>query len=129
MEKKDLRNWDKVVLYARARAAGSLRRKDPIAFAYWKETERFALRVGGNMRSAKPRWTRAMFERGAHACVVMAKQYSRSGHFMTGALWYSRAKWYVIVARANGWKMDPRKTTVNLGWLNDMVTRMTGVAG
>lgn len=111
MEKAELKTWLDVITHARERAARSLRRKDPIAYAYWRETERFAQ---GRVRITV---TEAGLVLEAAACVRQAQYAFRTDRFMEGAIAYSRAKWCVIVARANGWKMDPRKTGVNLKWL------------
>lgn len=111
MKKADLRTWMDVILHARERAARSLKRKDPVAYAYWRETEQFAksrvqVRVSLEGLTAE-----------AAACVEHAQYAFRTDRFMEGAISYSRAKWCVIVARANGWKMNPKKTGVNLKWL------------
>lgn len=111
MQKADLRSWNKVILFSRVRAKKSLKRKDPIAWAYWQETERFAKACA--VSYAKP----GMWQMGAFDCVQKAKQDLENKNFMNAALWYSRAKWFVIIARANGMVMDPKKTGVNLSWL------------
>lgn len=111
MPKADLRIWEAVAVHARERAAKSLRRNDPIAWAYWRETEAFANSCSFSYRSP------GSWQMGAFDCVQKAKAELERGAFMKAALWYSRAKWFVIVARANGMKMDPKKTGVNLTWL------------
>lgn len=111
MQKADLKTWANVALHARDRAALSLKRKDPIAFAYWRETEKYAMLYADV--SPTQDWlteTAKLLSQGAQNLFWEAK-------FMEGALQYSRAKWCVIIARANGWTMDPKKTGVNLGWL------------
>lgn len=114
MQKADLKTWAKVAIHARDRAALSLKRKDPIAFAYWRETEKYARGYSGVPPTQE--WlteTAQLLSRGAQNLFW-------DGKFMEGALQYSRAKWCVIIARANGWTMDPRKTGVNLGWLSEL---------
>lgn len=111
MEKKGLKTWDAVVLHAQERGKKSLKRKDPIAWAYWQETEQFAKSCASSY--ANP----GMWQMGAFDCVQKAKEMLKKRNFMNAALWYSRAKWFVIVARANGMVMDPKKTGVNLSWL------------
>lgn len=109
--KRDLKTWDAVVAYAATRAKRSLKRKDPVAWAYWVETEIFARKAAASYAHA------GSWQMGAFDCVGKAKQSIQAGRFMEAALWYSRAKWFVIVARANGMVMDPKKTGVNLAWL------------
>lgn len=112
MGKSDLRTWEAVIRHARERAKGSLKRKDPIAWAYWCETEVFANSCAVSYRHP------GSWHMGAFDCVQKAKMELKNHGFMKAALWYSRAKWFVIVARANGMVMNPRKTGVNLKWLS-----------
>lgn len=114
MQKADLKTWAKVVLHARIRARRSLKRKDPVAFAYWRETEKFAALYQDVVPNHDWLTDTAKLQ------VEGAKNLFRAGRFMEGAIWYSRAKWCVIIARANGWSMDPKKTGVNLGWLAEL---------
>jgi len=111
--KRDLKSWEAIISHAQVRAKGSLKRNDPIAFAYWKETEAFAVQCAVSYKSPK------MWHMGAFDCVQKAKQSLGQKDYMRSALWYSRAKWFVILARANGIVMNPRKTGVNLKWLED----------
>jgi hypothetical protein len=113
LEKSDLRTWEALVVYARVRAAKSLKRNDPVAWGYWKETEDFAKSF--QKAYAKP----DSWKMGAFDCVQKAKQELKEGGYMRAALWYSRAKWFVILSRANGIVMDPKKTGVNLDWLEE----------
>jgi hypothetical protein len=113
LEKSDLRTWEAIVVYARVRAAQSLKRNDPIAWAYWKETETFS-------KSAPAAYSKPdSWKMGAFDCVQKAKLAKARSSPMESALWYSRAKWFVILARANGIVMDPKKTGVNLQWLEE----------
>lgn len=121
MEKRDLKSWEAVVAHARERGLRSLKRKDPIACAYWKETSRYALRMAGQVR------THDQFIGEARRCVAFAKAYWKDD-YMHAALWYSRAKWNVIVARAKGWIMNPKETGVNLKWLEDAERPLVGQA-
>lgn len=113
--KKDLKSWRDVWNYAEQRAHRSMKRKDPIAWAYWVETQRFAAKFAVSYKSPNS-WLM-----GAYDCVVQAKLAIGRGVFMEGALWYSRAKWFVIIARANGFVMNPKKTGVNLKWLESQI--------
>lgn len=113
LEKTDLRTWEAIVVYARVRAQKSLKRNDPIAWGYWKETESFAKSF--QAAYAKP----DSWKMGAFDCVQKAKLAKDRCKPMEAALWYSRAKWFVILSRANGIVMDPKKTGVNLDWLGD----------
>lgn len=122
MDKSDLKSWNTVIAYARERGRGSLRRKDPIACAYWKETVKYALRMSETVT------TRDEFVGEARRCVQFAKDYWKAGDFMHSALWYSRAKWNVIVARAKGWTMGPKDTGVNLQWIEDAERPIVGQA-
>lgn len=121
MDKSSLKSWNAVAAYARERGYGSLNRGDPIACAYWKETVKYALRMAETVT------TRDEFVGEACRCVGFAKDYWKAGgDYMHAALWYSRAKWNVIVARAKGWTMGPRDTGVNLRWLEDAERPIVG---
>lgn len=109
--KATLKSWEAIIEYARERAQKSLKRKDPIAFAYWRETELFA-EDSARMYRDPATWAFAASE-----CVLVAKGHLETQDFMKAALWYSRAKWFVIIGRANGMVMNPKKTGVNLEWL------------
>lgn len=111
MGKGSLKSWEAVILHARIRARKSLKRNDPIAWGYWRETEFFARSCAKSYRHP------GSWHMGAFDCVQKAKSELANGRFMQAALWYSRAKWFVIVARANGMVMNPRKTGVNLSWI------------
>lgn len=117
MGKRELKSWQAVILYAKVRAAKSLRRKDPIAWAYWQETMLFAKACSVSYLHC------GSWQMGAFDCVQKAKQELECRNYMKAALWYSRAKWFVIVARANGMVMNPRRTGVNLSWLKNVKYR------
>ena len=110
--KANLKSWEAIVAYARIRAARSRKRNDPIAWAYWKETEAFA-----DHQAATSHKTLKLETIGG--CIMKAEESLAQKDYMKAALWYSRAKWFVILARANGIVMNPRKTGVNLKWLQD----------
>jgi len=113
VEKKALKTWDAIVLHAQERAKKSLKRKDPIAWAYWQQTEQFAKSCSSSYVDP------GIWPMAASGCVHQAKEEIKKKNFMIAALWYSRAKWFVIIARANGIVMDPAKTGVNLKWLEE----------
>lgn len=116
MNKRRLSSWYLVEKHAAARAAKSRKRKDPIAMAYWMETEKYARNL------LYIEITRENLLERARDCVAMAKERFQEQKFMEGALYYSRAKWCVIIGRAKGFIMNPKTTGVNLAWLDDLVT-------
>lgn len=113
MSKGDVRTFRDLAAYARERWARSVRRNDPVAACYWKETEHFAEATGDGDMS---RWASR-----ARMCAGMAEDLHRAGQWMLAAIWYSRAKWFVILGRNNGLKMSPAATGVNLRWLREGV--------
>lgn len=114
MTKNDVRTFGDLAEFASVRATGSLRRNDPWAMAYWKETEKFAkgmLKLGGGI----PDW--------AHAASLAARRAtleSKAGNDIESALCYSRAKWFVIMGRNNGVVMNPKITGVNHSVFEEM---------
>lgn len=108
MTRKDVRTLPALLRYAGARASRSLDRNDPIAHAYWRETESF-------FRGCLPRYENpSTWREAAVACAARARGTAAP---MEAALWYSRAKWFVILARNRGLRMGPKSTGVNLDWL------------
>lgn len=106
--------------YARQRLAGSVRRGDPVAAAYWAETARYA---DGNLR-----WTfdADLLKERAREAVALAEDYWKDGEFTDAALVYSKAKWLVIIGRNLGFRMPPAETGVNLGWLRALTAKNLG---
>lgn len=129
MKKEKVRTFGGLVEYAKERALGSLRRNDPWAWAYWKETAAWAelVIVNGrlefddsvnclNLEHPEKGDPKKLYEYTSFLVKVAAGHVGK-GEYMQAARAYSRAKWIVILARNNGWKMDPKKTGVNLDWL------------
>lgn len=108
MTRSDVRTLPALLQYARGRAKRSLDRNDPIAYAYWTETESFFR--GCLSRYKNP----STWREAATACASRARE---TGAPMEAALWYSRAKWFVILGRNIGLSMSPKETVVNLDWL------------
>lgn len=106
MTKHDVRSFKDLVRFSKQRAAGSLRRNDPWAMAYWKATLNFALQ--GLEVSPITDWVSI-----AKECIRLARAEVAAGSHVQAALWYSRAKWYVIMGRNNGVVMNPKVTGVN----------------
>jgi len=107
--KKDVSSFEQLAAFAGARAQQSLRRNDPWAWAYWRETRSWALRVplaAPCIRSRKV-WL---------SCIQMhlkeAELKVAHSDWSHAARAYSRAKWCVIMARNLGFKMSPRETGV-----------------
>lgn len=115
MDRKALRTFSDVERYAHRRAERSVRRNDPVAAAYWLETAAFAGEFSSKIAD-DPDW--AWY---AGQFAEKAKHLSLKHQWMSAALWYSRAKWCVILGRNNGARMDPRRTGVNLQWLREKV--------
>lgn len=115
MLKTDIETFANLQDYARQRAAVSLIRNDPIAHAYWRETEIWAVEQEGHEPESLVAWVTR-----AHHFADEAKK--RAARPMEAALFYSRAKWIVILGRNNGIKMPPADTGVNLRWLRKMAS-------
>lgn len=106
MTKNDIRTFDDLIRFSDFRAKKSLKRNDPWAMAYWMETKAFA--VMGKGVSPITDWVDI-----AQRAASLARFAHTSGRHLNAALWYSRAKWYVIMGRNNGVTMNPRVTGVN----------------
>lgn len=106
--------------YARERARRSAKRNGVLEWAYWRETASWAERAmyqdddDADYRILAARW--------AHA----ARECAAEGNFLLAARNYSRAKWYVILARNNGLKMSTEVTGVNLRWLREFEAEKRG---
>lgn len=129
MKKNEIRSFAGLMEYARNRANRSLKRNDPWAWAYWQETAAWAELVISNGRleyddsvnclsleHPEKRDPEKLYEY-TRFLVQVAEGHVGKGEYAQAARSYSRAKWVVILARNNGWKMDPKKTGVNLEWL------------
>lgn len=114
MTKSAIRTFAELSEYAKARAARSLARNDPWAYAYWRETQAFA----ENWCS----YPKARMAEHAQEAVMLARQQMAAGHTTQAALWYSRAKWFVILARNNGIVMNPRATGVNMSVFKEIAS-------
>jgi len=140
MKKDDVTSFSRLVEFARERAVRSLKRNDPWAWAYWRETEAWAARVISKMEvTGDPDKDREFVyfqfvfsnlhtaERSQEEhdklygftrfLVEAAQALLAKGEITLAARTYSRAKWLVIIARNTGWTMPPEKTGVNLDWL------------
>jgi len=129
MKKNEIKDFGPLMEYARGRAAKSLKRNDPWAWAYWQETAHWAELVITNGRleyddsvnclslTYPPNGDPEKLYEYTKFLVQVAEGHVAKREYAQAAREYSRAKWMVILARNNGWKMDPKKTGVNLGWL------------
>lgn len=106
MTKNDIRTFDDLVKFAKFRAKNSLKRNDPWAMAYWKATQVFA--ETGREVAPVLDWIHV-----AKLSAKLSREFYEAGDTIQAALWYSRAKWYVIMGRNNGVVMNPRITGVN----------------
>ena len=120
MTKDDVKGMADLAAYARERLAKSVRRNDPVAAAYWAQTERYA---EGNLRW---RFDGELLRERAREAVALAQDYWKAGEFMNAALVYAKAKWLVIIGRNLGFRMPPPATGVNLGWLRALTARRPG---
>lgn len=109
MTKNDIRTFDDLIRFATFRAKKSLKRNDPWAMAYWMETKAFA-DMGKTVVTHAPilDWVHI-----ASQAARLAREALVAGNTVQAALWYSRAKWYVIMGRNNGIVMNPMVTGVN----------------
>ena len=111
MKKSAVKSFAQLRRYAEARALGSVRRNDPMAWAYWRETASFA----GVYQSSEVKLLQLVED----ICVQvgLVRQHAKDGFALEAAYAYSRAKWLVILGRNNGFRMSPRTLGVNLKWL------------
>jgi len=129
VKKNEIKDFGPLMEYARGRAAKSLKRNDPWAWAYWQETAHWAELVITNgrmeyddsvnclsLRHPEKGDPKKLYEY-TQFLVKVTEGHVAKFEFAQAARSYSRAKWIVILARNNGWKMDPKKTGVNLEWL------------
>jgi hypothetical protein len=114
MTKNDVKTYGDLINYAEERARDSLQRNDPLAVAYWRESAAWAdEKISEGHRPWPPDYDEI------RSYVEEAQQLTEEGRYMDGALFYSRAKWLVIMGRNNGFVMNPEKTGVNLSWLRE----------
>ena len=116
--KSDVKTFAELEQYATGRAARSLKRNDPIAWAYWQETYRWA----AGQRKNTPKLTDREWIQSE--CSMYTGEaffhWNKNHEAMKAAIAYAHAKWIVILARNNGIKMPPADTGVNLRWLRKM---------
>lgn len=117
MTKDDVKGMADLAAYARERLAGSVRRNDPVAAAYWADTARYA---EGNVRWS---FDGDLLKERAREAVSLAQDFWKEGKFTDAAFVYAKAKWLVIIGRNLGFRMPPRETGVNLGWLRALTAR------
>lgn len=122
MTKADVRSFDDLVVYAEERAARSLRRNDPVAWAYWREARKWASGWKGSEVVERSQFLSDL----CHGYVRRAKLAAAREDFMVAALEYSRAKWLVIIGRNRGIVMSSRRTGVNMEWLEAVEKRIVG---
>lgn len=109
MKKSDVKGWGDLVTFAEHRAARSIGRNDPIAWAYWKDTERWA-RVSWALISVPDQWA------GEAASYVRRAADLRDADPREAARLYSRAKWLRILSVNSGLgNVKP----LSLAWLKD----------
>lgn len=120
MTKTDVRSFEDLVAFSQERATGSLRRNDPIAWSYWRETGKWAAGLGKSDVLERPEGLPGWCQE----YVRLARLAAGRDDFMVAALEYSRAKWFVIISRNLGIIMNSSKTGVNLGWLKILEKRI-----
>lgn len=109
MKKADIKSFSQLASYAAMRAAASLKRNDPWAMTYWKKTEEFARDMSRALLPSRiSDWLAWIKE-----CLQYVNIDMNRCDLVSAALWYSRAKWHVILARNNGFVMNPRVTGVS----------------
>lgn len=111
MKKSAVKTFGQLRRYAQERALRSARRNDPIAWAYWQETASFA----GIHQSIEFTLPELVTQIGIQ--IGLVKQHAKDGFSLEAAYAYSRAKWFVILGRNNGFVMSPKLLGVNLKWL------------
>ena len=108
--KKDVGDFEQLAAFADTRAARSLRRNDPWAWAYWSETRSWALGMHGSAWWAC--CPRQMWLETIERLLKEANGEFVRSNWSNAARLYSRAKWCVIIARNRGFRMSPRETGV-----------------
>lgn len=113
MKTPQFRTFRALSVYAGKRARKSAARNDPIAWAYWKETERWALRMdaGRNLEweetvriAESTFWDR---HRGVSLDAACLK-------YREAAEGYSVMKWCAAILRAHG-----KKVPMSLRWMRE----------
>lgn len=110
LTRRTVKTWADLETYAEDRARRSIRRNDPIAWAYWKGAEAWAQEAPGWLSDP-------------HDWPAAAESYVRSALVnrevdpTAAARSYSKAKWLRILDQNNGRKaVKP----LSLGWLKEL---------
>jgi hypothetical protein len=119
MQKSDIKTFQDLVDYAALRAKNSVRRNDPVAWAYWRETCMWAAQRA-SLEKRDGEADRLELVGCAKANVRIAKSKAKAGDFSEAARHYSRAKWFVIIGRNRGHVMSAKETGVELSWLREL---------
>lgn len=111
MTKNSVKSFALLVKYAARRAARSLARNDPWAFAYWKsagEWGRLMLLATSGEITTLEGWMEL-----ARNYLSRVRQHVACECWIEAAVCYSRAKWCVIIARNQGFRMPTQLTGVS----------------
>lgn len=114
MKKSDVKTWADLRRFAKLRARKSLRRNDPIAYAYWDQTWSFAKVYGST--DIDPKILRIQ----AADVAATIPGYVATGDALGAAFQYSRVKWFTILGRNNSWKMPRKECGTSLDWLRKL---------
>lgn len=108
LTKGSLKTLADLVLYARSRARRSALRNDPIAWAYWRETAKWADETSLAVRPTD-QWPATL--------ELMRREVGRLGSwdFRGAAELYARAKWLAVLIRNSGGRVDMRNS---LAWMH-----------
>jgi hypothetical protein len=114
MKKSDVKTWADLKRFAKMRARKSLRRNDPLAYAYWDETWSFANTY--QHTDIDPVVLRIQ----ARDIAGTVQDFVATGDTLRAAFQYSRVKWFTILGRNNGWKMPRKECGTSLDWLRKL---------
>ena len=117
MTKNDVKTWADLETFARLRARASAKRNDPWAWAYWRETAKWAVDRANQvlMLEGCLLWIEDM--------IAGAELAATNGDYAVAARSYSHAKWLAIMLRNRGVRV-PKARGPKLDWLRKFEPKM-----
>jgi hypothetical protein len=119
MTKNQVKSFDDLQIFARERVAGSVRRNDPVAAAYWTATLSFAL---SRLKEGEQNDAVSLRLAAQHYAAKAASLDWEREPFEAAST-YSRAKWFVIIGRNNGYVMSQKSLGMGMHWLQRATER------
>lgn len=114
MNKSEVTSWESLVRFAELRSKRSVKRNDPIAWSYWRDTLEWA-KIRLRIHEMAPQSERTRWPAYAAHHLAEARRL-RHVNCREAARQYSRAKWYRIMSLNDGTK-DVKP--LSLSWLKE----------